>query len=85
MKPVKHKFCNATFGEDQPNLLPLPAWIGPEPQQWVVTCWRLTLWERLKLLVTGRLWLSQLTYGWPLHPNNPNVTCPLKDAVEPAK
>ena len=34
---------------------PLPAFRG-EGQ--VISCWRLTFWERIKLLFTGRLWFS---------------------------
>jgi hypothetical protein len=40
----------------------LPAFKG-EGQ--VISCWHLTLWERLKLLFTGRLWFSVMGNAQP--------------------
>ncbi len=77
MIPIKHKFCTTVFAEGQPEYLQLPAWVGPEPEKRVVTCWKLSWFERLKVLFTGRLWFSQLTFGQPLQPQLPEVDCPI--------
>lgn len=34
----------------------------------VTSCWKLTVWERLTLLFTGKLWVSVLTFDKPLQP-----------------
>lgn len=39
----------------------------------VVTCYKLNLWERLKLLFTGKLWLEFVTFGKPLQAHLPTV------------
>ena len=49
----------------------LPAFRG-EGQ--VISCWHLTLWERIKLLLTGRLWFSVIGNGQP--PIWLGVDCP---------
>lgn len=68
MKPIKFKEQNITFAENQPEYLPLPAFKDPGDQGAVVTCWRLSLYERLIILFTGKLWASSMTYHQPLQP-----------------
>ena len=41
---------------------PLPAFRGDGQ---VISCWRLTFWERVKLLFTGRLWFSVIGNAQP--------------------
>lgn len=58
MGPVEFKQQNILFQPPagmEAEVEPLPAFQG-EGQ--VISCWQLTLWERLKLLFTGRLWFS---------------------------
>lgn len=71
MKPVEFKEQNAVFAEDQPEYTPLPALIlYPEDESRpVVSCWRLSFRERLRILFTGRNWVSLLTFGNPLTPS----------------
>ncbi|MBU2685696.1 MAG: hypothetical protein KKF27_20835 [Gammaproteobacteria bacterium] len=66
MKIIKFRECNVTFAEDQPEYLPLPALKMPDGQ--VISCWNLTIIERLKVLLTGKIWLSVLTFNKPLQP-----------------
>jgi hypothetical protein len=66
MKPTKFEESNVVFAEDQPEYDPLPAYRAVDGQ--VTTCWRLTFTERIKLLLTGKLWLSLLTFNQPLQP-----------------
>lgn len=75
MKPVEFAGVNARFAEHQDEYLTLPAYVDESE---VISCWRLTVLERLCVLVTGRLWLRQLTFGEPLQPQLPQIECPFK-------
>jgi hypothetical protein len=66
MKPVEFKQQNIVIAKDQKPYIPLPAHVGDNGQ--AISCWGLTLRERIYLLFTGRLWLSVLTFGRPLQP-----------------
>lgn len=68
MKPIKFKACNALYGAGQKEYLPLPACKVKSREGLVITCWELSFWERLKVYVTGRIWLSVLTFNSPLQP-----------------
>ena len=81
MKPVSFKESNLTFAEDQPEYLPLPAYCAANGK--VVTCWKLSWRERIKLLFSGRLWLSLLTFNHPLQPVMLSADKP--EDVPPAK
>jgi hypothetical protein len=81
MNPTKFPEQNATLAEDQPEYLPLPVYRAPDGL--VVSCWTLTLRERLKLLFTGRLWLMQLTFNEPLQPQSPTVSYPFTPQTVP--
>lgn len=69
MTPKKFKEANVFFGKDQPEYQPLPAFIDDSPQGEVITCWNLTLRERLIVLLKGEIWLSLLTFNKPLTPS----------------
>ena len=53
------------FARHQPEYTPLPAVVV---ESRVITRWKLSWRERLKLLATGNLWLTLLTFGQPLQP-----------------
>jgi len=74
MKPIKFKEANATFAENQPEYLPLPAHRAKDGQ--VISCWQLTISERLKLLFSGKIWLRQLTFNQLLQPQLPETNNP---------
>jgi hypothetical protein len=66
MKIVKFKECNVNYAENQPEYLPLPA---HRSKSGVATsCWGLSFRERLKVLLTGQIYLSVLTFHKPLQP-----------------
>jgi hypothetical protein len=70
MKPVHFPESNAIFAKDQPEYLPLPSFIDPNDKNGsVVFCWELTFKERLKLLFTGKVWVSIWTFKNPLQPS----------------
>ncbi len=79
MKPVEFPQCNAVLAKDQPEYQPLPVY--RDEFGLVVSCWRLTFWERFKLLFRGRMWLMQLTFGRPLQPQLPQTESPFVNAV----
>ena len=64
-----------TFAKDQPEYIPLPAYI--EPDGCVTTRWHLTWKERLLIVVGGSLWLQVLTFHKPLQPVKLSATCPI--------
>lgn len=86
MKPIEFPEHNAVLAKDQPQYQPLP--VFRDQFGLVVSCWKLTRWERIKLLFTGRLWLMQLTFGEPLQPQLPQLESPFvpppKDEPVPA-
>lgn len=72
------------IAEDQPEYLPLPAHMFNDPQGRIACCWQLSWKERLRLLVTGRLWHQVLTFNQPLQPQHlsvkkPEMTAPGSD------
>lgn len=76
MQPVAFKQANVTFAKDQKQYQPLPSYRASDATGTVISCWRLTWGERIYLLFSGRLWLSQLTYYSPLQPQLPQVESP---------
>lgn len=67
MHPVKFDEANTLIGANQPEYITVPAYVDPDGQQ-VSTCWALTWKERLIVLITGHVFLHQLTFGNPLQP-----------------
>lgn len=69
MKPVKFKHHNVVFAEDQPEYQPLPALKIEGPEGHVVTCWKLSFWERVRILFLGKIWLNLMSFNQPLTPS----------------
>jgi len=63
------------FAKSQPEYLTLPAWRGHDGL--VVTRWKFSFMERLKILFTGDLWLSIKTFNSPLQPVKLTTVCPI--------
>lgn len=85
MKPIKFKKMNVTFAEGQPEYLSLPAYKVPNDHRGtVVTCWELSFLEKIKILFTGKVYISILTHNRTLHPLLPEIDLPqaLKDEGE---
>lgn len=66
MNPIKFKESNVVFAENQSEYLPLPAF--KDVNGIVITCWKLSVKERLKILFGGKIWLSMMTFNKPLTP-----------------
>jgi hypothetical protein len=69
MKPIEFKGSNVTFAKNQPEYLPLPAHKVGDDKGTVIFCESLSIRERIKILFTGKLWCSLLTFGAPLTPS----------------
>lgn len=69
MKPHLFKGCNRVIGAGQDEYVPIPAQsFKNDPTQVVLFCWKLSWLERLKILFTGKLWHSVMTFGRPFQP-----------------
>ena len=68
MKPIKFKEQNCTYAENQPEYLPLPAFKSDEPGGQVTSCWSLSFSERVRVLFTGKIWVSLMMFNKPLTP-----------------
>lgn len=66
MKPIEFKEHNVVFGKDQPEYMPLPALKFEDGT--VITCWKLSWKEAIRVLCTRKIWLSVLTFNKPLQP-----------------
>ena len=69
MTPIEFKEQNVVFAKDQPPYQPLPAMVDVNSDQGeVVTCWRLSLSERLRVLFKGNIWMTMMTFHKPVTP-----------------
>ena len=66
MKPIPFKEQNCTYAENQPEYLPLPAFKDDKGE--VVSCWGMTWRERLRIIFSGKVYVSLLTFNHPLQP-----------------
>ena len=69
MKPVEFKHQNIVFAKDQPDYQPLPALKIEGMEGHVVSCWKLSFKERIKVLFTGIIWLNLMSFNKPLTPS----------------
>lgn len=69
MKPIEFKHQNIVFAKEQPEYQPLPALKIDSPSGEVISCWKLTFKERIKIVFTGRVWLSLMSFNKPLTPS----------------
>lgn len=69
MIPIELPEHNVVFVKDQPEYQPLPAHRNEGDMGEVISCWRLSFRERLRLLITGRLWMSLAMFGKSLTPS----------------
>lgn len=83
MKPIKFKGYNVIFAKNQEPYLPLPACKIKDKNGTVVCCWQATLLERIKILFSGKLYLSLLSFDKPLTPNRIHAENPIKYFEEP--
>lgn len=76
MKPIEFPNQNTVFAENQAEYQSLPAHQTTDSE--VISCWRLSLWERVRVLFTGCVWLRTWTFHRPLQPLYLQVENPWK-------
>lgn len=76
MKPLHFPQANVVMGKGQEEYQPLPAFHSGYS---VVSCWGLTWKERLKVLLTGRIFFTVMVWGEKLQPQLPSVDNPVGD------
>lgn len=66
MKPVEFKEQNVVFAKDQKEYQPLPALKFEDGE--VLTCWKLSWKELIRVIFTRKIWAATLTFNRPLQP-----------------
>lgn len=79
MKPTEFPQQNIVYAKDQPEYLPLPAYRSDDGQE-VTACWGMTWGERIRTLLTGRVYVTLLTFGGPLTPSRVSTDPPSVEA-----
>ena len=79
MKQIKFKECNITYAENQPEYLSLPTYKTKSGE--VTSCWKLSFFDKLRIIITGRMFLSILTFNNPLQPQKMSVKNPCRGIV----
>jgi hypothetical protein len=77
MNPIKFEGFNCIYGDSQDEYLNLPAYRHDDEWGSVSACWKLKFWERLKILFTGRIYTTWLSFGNPLTPLRLDVNSPI--------
>ena len=65
---VHPELPETVYAKNQPPYIPLPTVLCDGPEGMVISRWKLSLCERLKVLFFGNIWLRLLTFGKPLQP-----------------
>ncbi|MDR3142541.1 MAG: hypothetical protein LBU37_12580 [Tannerellaceae bacterium] len=73
MKPIEFKECNAVYGQDQPEYMRLPAVKIDSLEGEVISCWELSLVEKIRVLFTGKIWIGQMSFNRPISPILPST------------
>lgn len=69
MKPIDFDKANCTYVKDQPEYMPLPAQKKKGAEGEVISVWKPTFKERVKLLFGSNIGLSMWTFNGPLTPS----------------
>jgi hypothetical protein len=75
MKPIEFKEQTAVHPQDPLEYLYMPMHRTKDGE--FTSCWQLSLRERFKLLFTGKLWLTQVTFNATLQPVRLSIEKPL--------
>lgn len=68
MRPIKFRGYNCVFAEDQPEYIPLPVKKITGKKGEVISVWKPTFKERLRILFGFNIGLSLWTFNLPLQP-----------------
>lgn len=64
--PVEFQQQNVVYAANQPEYNPLP--VHKTDEGVVTSCWSMSLFQRIKFLFTGKVYLSVWTFNQPLQP-----------------
>lgn len=78
MRPTKFKEHNVIYAKNQPEYQQLPALKGEDGT--VISCWKLSWKEKIKLLITGKIWLAVMTFNNSFQPVF--ITTEKKEVIE---
>lgn len=73
MEPIDFKERNCIYGEGQDEYKSLPAYVHNTKERQVVSCWKLSFFERCKVMFSGKIYMSLMTFGKPLTPSKLTV------------
>ena len=80
MKPIEFEEANTVFAEDQAEYMSLVAFISPDDSYGrVFSCWKGTWKERVHFLLTGKMWLTLVTFKKLLQPSLLQVNSPFEE------
>lgn len=68
MRAIKFKDANVDFAKNQDEYHTLPALRIGDDNDTIITCYKLTFWERFRVLFKGRIWMSELNFNRSLTP-----------------
>lgn len=78
MNPITFEQSNRIIRKPTPQYLHLPDIpVHVDQDGCFTSCWQLSWAERLRLLFTGKLWLTLLTFNTKVQPCRPTTVCPL--------
>ena len=78
MDPIKFPEANREIAKNQPQYRPMHVYIDPGPEGIVVSCWKLNWWERIQVLLTGKIWQSMFCFHEPV---TPSKVCAFKNEI----
>lgn len=70
MEPINFKEANLTLAKNQPQYKQLPVYYDPHNSGVMIYCYKVSWLERLRILFSGKIWASQLTYNNGFNPVN---------------
>jgi len=73
MKAIEFEEQNVIIAENQDEYQNLPAVKIDDKYKTMITCMGLSIKERIKLLFTGKIWVSELTFGKAITPRYMSV------------
>jgi hypothetical protein len=76
MNPIKFKEQNCIIAKEQPQYLQLPAYKSDDGI--VTTCWKLSFSERIKILISGNIWIELMTFNHPIQPQRLSINNPIE-------
>jgi len=78
MKLIEFAEQTVVIAKNQPQYNPMPAHVTQDSMGRIVCCWKLSIKERIKLMLTGKVWHHICTFGNSIQPQLLEVNSPFK-------